>query len=208
MARKRETATVDGPTPDPEMVVESVSIDDLHQDPANARKHDQKNLSAIKASLARFGQQTPVVIDAKNVVRKGNGTLEAARELGWAAIKVVRTSLVGVDAVAYAIADNRTSDLSEFDDVILAETLEAIRSEPDFPLEATGYTDSDLAALLEGLADEVAGTEGDNPSHDEGSVDELSERYEIIVECDDEAQQRTVFDRLQSEGLRCRVVTF
>jgi len=40
-------------------------------------------LEQIKASLRRFGQQKPIVVDATNVVRAGNGTLAAAKALGW-----------------------------------------------------------------------------------------------------------------------------
>ena len=48
--------------------VKVVPISSLVLDPANARKHDEKNLAAIKGSLARFGQQKPVVVDQKGVV--------------------------------------------------------------------------------------------------------------------------------------------
>ncbi len=42
--------------------VESVAIADLAFDPANARKHEKKNLDAIRGSLAKFGQQKPIVV--------------------------------------------------------------------------------------------------------------------------------------------------
>ena len=34
-----------------------VPIDSIHPDPANVRRHSERNLSAIKASLARFSQR-------------------------------------------------------------------------------------------------------------------------------------------------------
>lgn len=40
------------------MEVQKRPVADLVPDPNNARKHDQKNLDAIKGSLAKFGQQT------------------------------------------------------------------------------------------------------------------------------------------------------
>ena len=43
------------------MKIESVLIDDLTLDPANARKHDDKNLKAIAESLKQFGQRKPIV---------------------------------------------------------------------------------------------------------------------------------------------------
>ncbi len=61
------------------MDVLTIAIDQLHPDPANARRHPQRNLDALMGSLLRFGQQKPLVIDANNIVRAGNGTLAAAK---------------------------------------------------------------------------------------------------------------------------------
>jgi ParB-like chromosome segregation protein Spo0J len=143
------------------MQVEVLPLDALHVDPANVRRHPEPNINAIKASLARFGQQKPIVIDANNVVRAGNGTLLAARALGWETLECVRTPLKGVEAVGYSLADNRTSDLSEFDDAGLAEVLRGLQSEPDFDLAAVGFADDEVDALLDRLAEDEAGADPD-----------------------------------------------
>ena len=140
------------------MQIESVAIASLVFDPANARKHEAKNLDAIKGSLARFGQQKPIVVGKKGVIIAGNGTLAAARSLGWEKIDVVYTELTGTDATAFAIADNRTSELAEWDAGILSETLKSLQ-EMDFDLGSIGFDADDLAALIatpeppEGLTD-------------------------------------------------------
>ena len=54
------------------MNLESVPLSTLSFDPANLRKHGRRNLDAIKASLRRFGQQKPIVVDAKGIVLAGN----------------------------------------------------------------------------------------------------------------------------------------
>jgi hypothetical protein len=136
--------------------IELIPISTLMSDPANLRKHDARNIAAIKASLVEFGQVTPIVVDGKGIVRKGNGTLAAARELGWQTIQAVRTTLEGTRATAYAIADNRTTDLSSFSEVELAETLRALQSE-DFGIEAAGFNEKELDALCEKLAQELGG---------------------------------------------------
>lgn len=141
------------------MKTESVPIDSIHLDPANVRKHPDRNLATIKASLARFGQQKPIVVDADGIVRAGNGTLEAARALGWKTISVVRTPLKGSEATAYAIADNRTAELAEWDGTALAEQLRSLQSE-DFDLDAVGYTDDEIGALIDGLAKELIDNAG------------------------------------------------
>ena len=132
--------------------IKRVALDSLRLDPANVRQHDERNLEAIKGSLARFGQQKPIVVDGHGVIRAGNGTWEAARALGWTEIDVVETDLEGIEATAFAIADNRTSDLSEFDPPALAQLLDELRAED--ALDGVGFDEADLDKLLRDLAAE------------------------------------------------------
>lgn len=179
----------------PAMIIETVSVSYLSQDPANARKHDEKNIQAIVASLRRFGQQKPIVVDLSNVVRAGNGTLEAARRLEWDTIEVVRSNLQGPDAVAYAIADNRTNDLSEFDNDILRAQLEAMDDELRM---CAGYDEIDLAGLA---------SDYDTNELDEGDDDDYVEDYHVVVECKNETHQQAIFNKLKSEGYEVRIRT-
>jgi len=133
--------------------IERLEVAKLIGDPANARKHNERNIDAIVASLARFGQQKPIVIDKANVVRAGNGALQAARSLGWTHVDCVRSKLDGADASAYAIADNRTAELAEWDDDVLAATLEGLQLEG--MLDVTGFDDDELAELLKQVGAEV-----------------------------------------------------
>ena len=133
------------------MNVEEVEISTVSPDPANVRLHSERNLEAIKASLRRFGQQKPIVVDANGIVRAGNGTLAAAAALGWTTIKIVRTKLAGAEATAYGIADNRAGDPdvgSEFDQDALAATLAALQAEDADLVEASGFSPDELAAML------------------------------------------------------------
>ena len=141
--------------------VESIAIDSVSQDPANVRKHDERNMESIIASLRRFGQQTPIVIDAKGIVRKGNGTLQAAKQLGWTTIDAVTTELSGAEATAYAIADNRTSELSEWDVPALALQLEELQLEmPELALD-TGFNADEIKTMIAGASkDDEAGSDG------------------------------------------------
>ena len=62
----------------------AIPIDSLTLDPANARKHDAANLSSLCGSLKEFGQVKLIVVNrATRIVEAGNGTLMAARRLGW-----------------------------------------------------------------------------------------------------------------------------
>jgi DNA modification methylase len=111
------------------MNTELVSISDLTPDPANARKHGERNLSSIIDSLRAFGQQKPIVVDRRGVVIAGNGTLEAAKRLGWEEIAIVRTELDPTQATAFGIADNRTAELAEWDEEVLVSLLDSLDDE-------------------------------------------------------------------------------
>ena len=117
------------------------------------RKHSAKNLDAIKGSLTKFGQQKPIVVDKNGVVVAGNGTLEAAKALGWDSIDIVRTELIGPDAIAFALADNRTAELAEWDAGALHETLKGLQ-EIDFDLGAIGFDDDFMASVTPEVANE------------------------------------------------------
>jgi hypothetical protein len=121
------------------MKIETLKIDDLSLDPNNARKHDDKNIAAIAGSLSEFGQRKPIVVWRKTVVA-GNGTLIAARSLGWSEIEV---ALIpddwSVDKVkAFALADNRSAELAVWDEQILAAQLLELQ-EAEFDIEALGF---------------------------------------------------------------------
>jgi len=136
---------------------QTISVADLSLDPSNVRKHSRRNLDAIKASLRKFGQQKPIVVDAKGIVLAGNGTLTAAKELGWTEIQIVRTELAGVEATAFAIADNRTAELAEWDEDGLANVLQSLKVEDADLLAATGYdaAEVDKMSKAEVTEDEV-----------------------------------------------------
>jgi DNA modification methylase len=123
-----------------------VEISTLKLDPSNVRRHPARQLEAIKASLTRFGQQKPIVIDARGVVIAGNGTLEAALLLGWTHIAAVQSTLDGVERISYAIADNRTAELAEWDLPALGQLLGSLDADS---LGAAGYTAHELEQLLE-----------------------------------------------------------
>ena len=124
----------------------------LALDPRNARKHDQRSLDAIAASLAKFGQQKPIVISADGEVMAGNGTLQAAQQLGWEHIESTTSNLTGQEARAYAIADNRTAELSTWDEAVLAEQLAEWETTSGMVI---GWDEGEMASLMAGLDDGV-----------------------------------------------------
>lgn len=120
--------------------IERVATEFLRFDPANARKHSDANIAAIAESLRQFGQRKPIVVTAENVIVAGNGTVEAARLVGLSDVDVVRVPADwSADQVkAFALADNRTAELAEWNpEVLSAQLLEL--DEAGFDIEALGF---------------------------------------------------------------------
>ena len=142
------------------LTIERVGLDELDQDPANARSHGPENMEAIVASLRRFGQAEPLVVQASSGrVIGGNGRLTAMTKLGWEECDVVRVDVDDVEAAALGIALNRTADLAAWDDDALARILSALRDAD--ALDGVGYSPDDVATLL--AATEEHGRDVDDP---------------------------------------------
>lgn len=127
----------------------------IRLDGRNVRVHDERSKQAIAQSLKELGAGRSILIDAENVVIGGNGVYQEAQELGLP-IKVIesdgseliaikRTDLKTNDAKrkALAIADNRTNDLSFFDDEKVAELL----AECEGLTLSSGFTGEEIEKL-------------------------------------------------------------
>lgn len=138
-----------------------VPIEQLLDDPQNARRHNDRNLQAVEASLEAFGQVKPVVAralptDPRNVqLVAGHGTKQAALALGWTHLAVVVDQFNDKTARAYGIADNRTADLAEWDMANLHDAL----ADLDDMTDAMGFTAAEIESLA-GLADAAAAEVG------------------------------------------------
>ncbi len=133
---------------DPDLRALAVECSSISFDPANTRVHDEANLSAIRGSFRRFGQTKPLVVRKSNrIVAAGNGGLAVALSLGWTHVAVSFKEMDDVTAAAYSIADNRSSDLSTWDDDKLNAMLKALPST---------IVDPDLDRMLQALREEHA----------------------------------------------------
>jgi len=138
------------------------SIKDLKPDHRNARKRTDRSASLIAESLKRFGAARSIVIDEDNRILAGNGTVEGAKAAGIQNIRVIetdgteiiavkRTGLSEDDKIGLALADNRTSDLSDWD----KDMLQQLSAEHDL---APWFEADDLAEII-GEAEQLP-TEG------------------------------------------------
>jgi DNA modification methylase len=128
----------------------------------NPRVHDEDQIARIAASIAQFGWVVPALIDDRGVLVAGHGRLLAAQMLGLKDIPVIRLShLSDAESRALRIADNRLTDLSIWDDEVLAAELARL-GEDGFDLSLTGFDDSELSKLLDSLDDSEGLTDDEN----------------------------------------------
>lgn len=137
------------------MNIKTVPLSELSLDPKNARKHSQRNLDAIAASLSKFGQRKPIVVQS-GLILAGNGTYEAAKSLGWKEISIaeVPADWDNDTAKAYALADNRSAELAEWDENELAKQLLELQDN-DWDISQLGFDVPDIAETRETEEDEI-----------------------------------------------------
>jgi hypothetical protein len=157
------------------------SIKDLKSDHKNARKRTDRSAKLIAESLQRYGAARSIVIDEDNRILAGNGTIEGARAAGIKNVRVIetdgteiiavkRTGLTEDEKIGLALADNRTSDLSDWD----KDMLQQLTEQHDV---APWFDEDDLAKLgIESPTFDPAEDE------DQGQLDRLDKK-EIDCVC-------------------------
>jgi hypothetical protein len=157
------------------------SINSLKSDHKNARKRTDRSAALIKESIDRYGAARSIVIDEENRILAGNGTVEGAKAAGIKNVRIIETDgdeIIAVrrkglsedEKVGLALADNRTSDLSDWDQ----EMLHRLSQEHDI---APWFEQEDLAALGLESPDFDAASEDD-----QGQLDKLDKK-EINCTC-------------------------
>src|SRR5271163_82789 len=116
-------------------------IDELKPDPANPRRHTKKQIRQIGKSLQAFGFIVPVLIDSNDNIRAGHGRVLAGRDVGIAEVPTLCLDhLSPAETRAFMIADNRLTEIANWDDRLLAEQLKDLSVHGlDFSIEVTGF---------------------------------------------------------------------
>lgn len=167
------------PAPEPPAAIPSndqAHLGSLTPDPRNARIHTPRNIGMIADALQAVGGGRSIVIDERGTILAGNGTVEAAGQVGITDVTVIdqekdaliavrRTGLTREQKVRLAIADNRAAELASWNTDVLAElaTVEGV----------------DLEALWGGTVDPI-----------NASRDAMKDVYAESPEGPDKAMQR------------------
>ena len=138
----------------PRLSVTYCPVDRLKANPGNPRIHTDKQIKQIARSLEAFGPIVPVLIDQELRVIAGHGRILAARLLGLKEFPTIRVEhLTDAQIKAFAIADNKLTENSTWDEGLLGQQLKSLSEvELDFSLEATGFEVGEIDAYIEGLS--------------------------------------------------------
>ena len=106
-------------------------------------------VDAVAESIRRFGFRQPIVVDAEGVIVCGHTRWRAAQKLGLGKVPVhVATDLTPEQIRAYRIADNKTSELAEWDLELLPIELAELK-DTDIDWSLLGFDLEELAMLLD-----------------------------------------------------------
>ena len=191
-----------------------LKIADLKFDPQNARVRTAKGEAMIQESLRQVGAARSIVIDEDGTILAGNGTVEAAGQVGIENVVIVEASgdeIIAVRRVGLtdeqkkklAYYDNRTGDEAEWDMEQVARDLLggydflnelftgdeiAIDDGWDLPDEESEFTQMTFTLHKE-QADEVKAAMSLAPK--ESDLNENKNGNAIAAICKEWAQQRT-----------------
>lgn len=173
-----------------ELKIEYLSPEELTPYENNTRKHAPDDIEQIKKSIIDDGFNDPIGIwGEKNLIVEGHGRQIAALELHLEKVPVIRLDhMTDAQRRDYAIRHNRTAELSAWDFTTLEEEISA--------LEIEGFD-------FDGLKFEF---ESEEETKEPKEVP-LKEEYQLIIDCENEADMEEKYNQLQEMGIECRTST-
>lgn len=151
--------------------IEYLPIDELKPYEKNARKHQKKDIDSIIESIKEFGFDDPIGIwSDENLIVEGHGRLLAAQRLGMSEVPCIRLDhLSDEQRKAYALAHNRTAELSSWiDDLVKSE----IGDITDIDMSLFGFDVDDFSVSE---ADKIVEEETDGEVPFAEYIDEVSQ---------------------------------
>ena len=116
------------------------SVDELIPYINNPRRNDNA-VDAVASSIKNFGFKQPIVVDKNNEIVAGHTRLLASKKLGLEEVPVIIADDLNEGQIrAYRLADNKVSELADWDYELLDLELEEIEVEDlDFDMEEFGF---------------------------------------------------------------------
>jgi DNA modification methylase len=183
------------------LVIVYVLTEALRPDLKNPRSHPESQIKALAKSIAAFGFIIPIVIDAVGVIIAGHARWLAAKLLGLKEVPTIQVShLTPAQRRAFTITDNRLTELSEWDQPLLAESLKVLALEADFDMEVLGFELPEIDILIQDANGKIheIDTADEVPASCGPAISRVGDLYNLgsnRILCDD-AQNPACYQRL------------
>jgi len=128
------------------MQVQHIPTDKLKPWSRNPRLNDNA-VDAVVNSIREFGFNSPILCDPQFEIIAGHTRWKAALKLGMTSVPVIILKLTEAQKRAFAIADNKTAEIANWDFPELAKLLEELTGS-DVNMGAIGFDDGELEAIL------------------------------------------------------------
>ena len=170
------------------MNIESRLLADIVPYAKNAKKHDNRQINNVAESIKQYGFVQPIVIDRDGVIVIGHCRALAAKKLGMKEVPCVCVDDLTPEQVnALRIVDNKSNE-SDWDFDILPDELAE--------LDLSAF-DFDFGVSLD----------EDDTEQKEREEIALNESVSVVVECSDDEEAETIFEKLSGEGYKCHIST-
>ncbi len=114
------------------------------------RKHPEKQLCKLAASIREFGFLVPVLVTSSNQIMAGAGRVEPAKRAGLSEVPVICVDHLSEAQVrAFKIAENRLAELGEWDlELLRAEVGEILEIDAEL-VEVLGWETAEIDVMLD-----------------------------------------------------------
>ncbi|MEX3859658.1 ParB/Srx family N-terminal domain-containing protein [Paraburkholderia sp. BR10923] len=164
-------------------------IEKLIPSARNARLHSDEQVAQLAASMREWGWTIPVLVDEDGNLIAGHGRLLAARQLGYnEAPTMVARGWSEAKKRAYMLADNKLTLNASWDDALLTVEMKGLQ-EMGFDLSLTGFSDSEIAFIVDGWETDFVPHERDGEN-----LEGLKVRVTVLVEPAQEEAAKEAID--------------
>jgi len=152
-----------------------IDINKLSENPRNSKIHPDEQIAKLMKSITEFGFNIPILIDKKNMIIAGHARFLAAKALHIDSIPSIRIENLTDDQIkAYSIADNKLTELGEWDYTKLSDELEYLNP-VDIDAMAMGFDYEDFEMLNESFQNDddilsATKSEPSSPSKNKKSI--------------------------------------
>jgi hypothetical protein len=166
---------------------------DLRANPKNWRKHPEEQREVLRGLLEEIGYADALLVRETDddVLELIDGHLRAETTPDDL-VPVLVLDVTEKEADMLLATHDPLAAMAETDDDALARLLAELKP-----------NDDRLSAML---ADLAASSRGALPEIGPGPEIEIPRLYQVIVNCEDEAEQRAVYEAMRAAGRSCRVV--